>query len=68
MSNSQAIHLSILPSNADAAPVVRHDGAPVTGDTDVALVARVMLQAAAYLYAQGQPVQFGPEVPREVLR
>lgn len=40
----------------------------LTANTDTAMVARAMLQAAAYLFAQGQPVQFGAEIPREVLR
>lgn len=43
-------------------------GNTLAGNTDAAMVARAMLQSAAYLFAQGQPVQFGPEIPREVLR
>ncbi len=68
MTNTSAIHLTILPGSNGEPPMVRIDGAPVTSDTDAAMVARTMLQSAAYLFAQGQPVQFGPEVPREVLR
>jgi hypothetical protein len=40
----------------------------ITGDSDEAMVARTMLSSAAYLFAKGQPVEFGPEIPREVLR
>lgn len=65
---TQAIHLFILPGRDGEPPMVRHDGAPVTADTDTAMVARAMLQAAAYLFAQGQAVRFGDEVPLEVLR
>ena len=68
MTNTSAIHLTILPGSNGEPPMVRIDGAPVTSDTDAAMVARTMLQSAAYLFAQGQPGQFGPEVPREVLR
>jgi hypothetical protein len=52
-------------------PLVNLDagGADVASEwSDSALVARVMLQAAAYLFAQGQAVEFGPEVPRGVLK
>lgn len=62
------ITLDILPGHDGEPPMVRHSGAPVDGDTDAALVARVMLQAAAYLFAQGQPVQFGPEIPKGALK
>jgi hypothetical protein len=64
----EAINITILPGRAGEPPMVRLDGAPVTTNTDEALVARAMLQASAYLFAQGQAVQFGHEVPREVLR
>ncbi len=43
-------------------------GDKLSANTDPAMVARAMLQAAAYLFAQGQPVQFGREIPLEVLR
>jgi hypothetical protein len=36
--------------------------------SDEALVAHTMLQAAAYLFAQGQPVEFGAEVSRDLLK
>lgn len=65
---TQAIHLFILPGRDGEPPMVRHDGASVTDDTDAAMVARAMLQSAAYMFAQGQPVAFGPEIPNEVLR
>lgn len=40
----------------------------IHGNTDTAMVARAMLQAAAYLFAQGQPVRFADNIPREVLK
>lgn len=40
----------------------------IIADTDTGLVARAMLQSAAYLFAQGQPVSFGQEIPIEVLK
>ena len=67
------ITLDIVPGQAGNPPTV-HASAPfgadaaITANTDAALVARTMLQAAAYLFAQGQPVAFGPEIPREVLK
>lgn len=68
MTDTKAITLTILPGSPGVAPIVRHDGAPLMGDGDAALVARVMLKSAAYLFAQGQVVQFGSEVPHEALR
>lgn len=68
MGNTQAITLTILPGSPGVAPMVRHDGASVLSDSDAALVARVMLKSAAYLFTQGQAVQFGREVPHEALR
>jgi hypothetical protein len=68
MTNSNGIQLLILPGRDGEPPMVRHDGASVTDDTDAAMVARAMLQSAAYMFAQGQPVAFGPEIPSEVLR
>jgi hypothetical protein len=41
---------------------------PAGAVSDEALVARTMLQAAAYLFAQGQPVEFGAEVSRDLLK
>lgn len=64
----EAINITIVPGTSGEPPMVRLDGAPVTANTDEALVARAMLQASAYLFAQGQAVQFGHEVPREVLQ
>jgi hypothetical protein len=43
-------------------------GKEIQSQSDVALYARAMLSSAAYMFAQGQPPQFGPEIPREVLR
>lgn len=68
--------ITITISNRDAQskpPIVRMDteGAdinPAGAVSDEALVARAMLQAAAYLFTQGQPVEFGPEVPRDLLK
>lgn len=68
MTKSNGIQLLILPGRNGEPPMVRHDGASVTDDTDAAMVARAMLQSAAYMFAQGQPVSFGPEIPNEVLR
>lgn len=53
--------------NFGEVPASSPDGS-LTANTDTAMVARAMLQAAAYLFAQGQPVQFGAEIPREVLK
>lgn len=72
------ITLDILPGREGQPPMVRastpngfDDGATqdaITAKTDVAMVAAAMLQAAAYMFAKGQPVAFGPEIPREVLK
>ncbi len=72
------ITLDIVPGLAGEPPTVRasaHTGGmahvasnAITGDTDTAMVARAMLGSAAYLFAQGQAVKFGPEVPLEVLK
>jgi hypothetical protein len=40
----------------------------LTANTDEALVARAALTAMAYLFTQGQPVEFGHEIPRELLK
>ena len=65
------IHITIDDSTPGAAPLVR---VPVgvehlhpSGDSDAALVARVLLVSASYVFAQGQPVRFGPEVPPDCL-
>ena len=71
---SPYISLHICPGNTGAPPVVRAEvlGHSKTGEimgaSDTAMVARAMLQSAAYLFAQGQPVQFGAEVPVEALK
>lgn len=65
------IIITIFPGRDGDQPMVRVDVAEnssVTDFTNTALVARAMLNSAAYLFAQGQAVQFGPEVPLEVLR
>jgi hypothetical protein len=67
------IHISIDDEQAGTAPLVTvQRGAehlhPAARACDAALVARVMLQSAAYLFAQGQPVRFGKEVPLECLK
>jgi len=43
-------------------------GAELLANTDKALVARVMLQSAACLFAQSQRVSFGREIPLELLK
>lgn len=43
-------------------------GQVLMGESDAACVGRGMLKDAAYMFTQGQPVEFGPEIPREVLR
>jgi hypothetical protein len=60
-------------SKLNEPPLIRMDSThsitdPAAQEQDAALVARTMLQSAAYLFTQGQPVQFGAEVPREVLK
>ena len=64
---THTITLTIVPGAAGEPPMVRADG-NIQADSDAALVARCMLSSAAYLFTQGQPVKFGPEVPLEVLR
>ena len=61
------ITLTIINGRPGQPPMVRADG-DLTANTDAAMVARAMLASAAYLFAQGQPVAFGPEVPLEVLK
>jgi hypothetical protein len=78
MSKEPLISIDIVPGLAGEPPMVRLSaqtdnhpnmvGGVIKGPSDTALVGRAMLQAAAYLFAQGQPVAFGPEVPREVLK
>ena len=74
MSTGQRIAIDILPGRAGEPPTVRVSAeknmelTALTDNSDTAMVGRAMLQSAASLFAQGQPVQFGPEVPREVLR
>jgi hypothetical protein len=71
---SPFISLHICPGPAGAPPVVRAEvlghakTVEIMGGSDTAMVARAMLQSAAYLFAQGQPVQFGAEVPVEALK
>lgn len=74
------IDLSIFPGAGDDPPMVRASFFPGTpggdraiaealkADTDEAMVARAMLTTAAYLFAKGLPVQFGPEIPVELLK
>jgi hypothetical protein len=68
------ISLHICPGASGAPPVVRAEvlghakTIEIMGGSDTAMVARAMLQSAAYLFAQGQPVQFGAEVPVEALK
>ncbi|MBQ0917227.1 hypothetical protein KBW71_02120 [Hydrogenophaga aromaticivorans] len=68
-------HITIIDRSASQQPpLIRMDTegnaieAQAPQRPEEALVARVMLQAAAYLFAHGQAVEFGEEVPREVLR
>lgn len=80
MNTAPMITIDIVPGLAGEPPMVRasthssvvdsHDTTrnAITGDSDTAMVARTMLGSAAYLFAQGQPVKFGPEVPLEVLK
>ena len=75
------ITIDIIPGRDGQPPMVRASastdgslspqrmvGNAINADTDEAMVARTMLSSAAYLFAKGQPVDFGPEIPREVLR
>lgn len=70
MQGNPTITLEVCPQAAGQPPLVRcTPGAEaLQADTDAALVARAMLQSAAYLFAQGQPVQFGPEIPKGCLK
>lgn len=74
MSTGQRIAIDILPGRPGEPPTVRvsteknMELTALTDNSDTAMVGRAMLQSAAYLFAQGQPVQFGPEVPLEALR
>jgi hypothetical protein len=71
---SPFISLHICPGATGAPPVVHAEvlghakTIEIMGGSDTAMVARAMLQSAAYLFAQGQPVQFGAEVPVEALK
>jgi hypothetical protein len=42
--------------------------ADLDGPTDIALIARCMLQSAAYQYAAGMPTKFSDEIPADVLK
>lgn len=72
-SNRPFISLHITPGDTGAPPIVRAEvlnqsTTEIMGTSDTAMVARAMLQSAAYLFAQGQPVQFGAEVPVDALK
>jgi len=68
--HSKNIILYICHQGSGKPPQVRtiSSGAKLLANTDEALVARAMLQAAAYLFAQGQTVEFGSEIPRDLLK
>ena len=77
--SNPTIELVVIPGNCGDAPMVRacispHSDRPdavaeaLKADTDAAMVARAMLRAAVYQGAQGQPVTFGDEIPREILK
>lgn len=77
MSTAPLITIEIVPGLAGEPPMVRtsacsggmaHGADSLLGNSDTAMVARAMLSSAAYLFAQGQPVKFGPEVPLEALK
>jgi hypothetical protein len=78
MTTQPLITIDICPGAAGQPPMVRLSaqtdnhpnmvGGVIKGGSDTAMVARAMLTSAAYLFAQGQPVKFGPEVPLEVLK
>lgn len=78
MTTTPMITIDIVPGMAGEPPTVRasayRDGHgsvasnAIMGDSDTAMVARAMLSSAAYLFAQGQPVKFGPEVPVGALK
>ena len=70
--------IDVLPGAEGEPPMVRLNafnnskptlvGGIITGASDTAMVTRAMITSAVYLFAQGQPVKFGPEVPLEVLK
>lgn len=73
------ITLCIVPGQPGQPPMVRVSATDTDGHGhlvrsalnsggETAMVALAMLGSAAYLFAQGQPVKFGPEVPLEVLK
>jgi hypothetical protein len=64
------ITLDIVPGAGHWPPVVRcpKGAEELTGNTDEAMVARTALTAMAYLFAEGQPVEFGAEIPRDLLK
>lgn len=64
----KSINITVIPPRPGEPVMVRMDGGSVTDNTDEAAVVRAMLQSAAYMFTQGQPVKFGPEIPLEVLR
>lgn len=78
MTTTPMITIDIVPGMAGEPPTVRasayrdgHESVAsnaIMGDSDTAMVARAMLSSAAYLFAQGQPVKFGPEVPVVALK
>jgi hypothetical protein len=67
---SHTITLKICRQGDGKPPQVRtrSSAAKLLANTDEALVARAMLQSAAYLFAQGQPVEFSSEIPRDLLK
>jgi hypothetical protein len=64
------IVFEITPSAGNLPPMVFcvAGSEALTANTDEALVARTALTAMAYLFTQGQPVEFGHEIPRELLK
>lgn len=75
MSNpGQRFSIDVIPGKDGGPVTIRVDAekntvaAALMSNSDTAQVAQAMLTGAVYQFTNGQPVQFGPEVPREVLR
>lgn len=70
----QRISIDILPGKDGGPVTIRVDAekntvaAALLSNTNTAQVAQAMLTGAVYQFTNGQPVEFGPEVPLEVLK
>ena len=74
MSTGQRFSIDVIPGKDGEPVTIRVDAEKNTvatalqSKTDTAQVVQARLTGAVYQVTNGQPVNFGPEVPREVLR